>query len=260
MNYLDKKLLLFASIILNVLYSNYSNSNLEIPQIITKKQEIIEHKYYTLSYNEKHEQANWVAYQLTYEQINGTIDRRYNEKWKQDPNITTGTSKVSDYKKSGYDRGHLVPAADMKLNKTSMRETFYMSNITPQHKYCNRYSWKHLEQNLRDLIIEHNDILYIATGPVLNDRLDNYIGYFVTVPNYFYKVILDYSKNKPKAIGFIIPNIDTKDNNYKNLNRFACSIDYIESITGIDFFFNLPDDVELIIEEKYNIKDWGFNF
>lgn len=249
-----KYTLLISILLIEQLSGSTQNNRLELPKY-NKLDQIVNHTYYTLSYNEKHEQANWVAYQLNFRQINGTTTRKKNERWKQDPKIITGSSKLSDYKKSGYDRGHLVPAADMKLNTTSMRETFYMSNISPQHKDCNRFIWKELEKNIRDFIKNKNDVLYIVTGPLLNNDLKSFIGNNVTIPEYFFKVLLDYSPTSAKAIGFIIPNHKTD----KKFTEFAVSIDYIEKITKIDFFYNLSDSIENKIESNFNINNWHFS-
>ncbi len=98
--------------------------------------QIVEHTYFTLSYSEDHEQAEWVYYELTPMLINGTQARTDN--FRPDPKVSTVSAQLSDYKGSGYDRGHLCPAGDMKLNKTAMSETFYLSNMSPQEASFNR--------------------------------------------------------------------------------------------------------------------------
>lgn len=191
---------------------------------------IIIHTGYSLLYNEMYEQATWVAYELTKEETNKVVKR--SNKFIPDPNVTTGTANDLDYTKSGYDRGHLAPSADMCWSQIAMEESFYFSNICPQIPAFNRGVWKNLEELVRVWAVE-NDSIYIVTGPVLTPGLSSIGVNKVAVPNYFYKVILDYAQPDVKAIGFVIPNAGTNE----SLQHFALSIDEVEKITGLDFFF-----------------------
>ena len=251
MKLLNRQYLLSFFIILSTsssyLYSE-DNTDFELPRINDSEQ-IINHNYYTLSYNENHEQANWVAYKITIANITGSYARKNN--FRIDPKVSTGSSTLSDYKGSGFDRGHLAPAADMKISKTAMSESFYMSNISPQNPSFNRGIWKKLEELVRSWVVDGKTI-YIATGPILEKDLP-YIGKNVSIPNHYYKVILDYSDEK--AIGFILPN---KKSN-KDLMNYAVSIDIVEKLTGINFFDNLPDKIEEKIESELNIQSWYFD-
>ena len=100
-------ILLLFLIITTPLFSQ----NLELPYY-SNNSEIIQHTGYALKYNEEFEQAEWVAYQLTIEELNGQYERSDN--FRKDPHISTGSATLKDYKDSGYDRGHLIPAFDMK--------------------------------------------------------------------------------------------------------------------------------------------------
>jgi endonuclease G len=225
-----------------------SIAKLEIPK--TNPQEtVISHAGYSLLYNEPHEQANWIAYDLTKEETNKLFDRT--DKFIPDPKVKTGTANDKDYFGSGYDRGHLAPASDMGWSSTTMSESFYYSNISPQISSFNRGIWKKLEELVRSWAIENNTI-YIVTGPVLTKGLPSIGENKVTVPNYFYKVILDYSAPGVKGIGFIIPNVGSSE----PLQHYAFSIDSVEKYTGIDFFPLLPDDQEELIEKTNCIKCW----
>ena len=134
--------------------------------------QIIQHTYYTLSYSEDHEQAEWVFYQLTPALVNGTTPRI--DDFRPDPLVSTGSAQLSDYRGSGFDRGHLCPAGDMKLNQTSMSESFYMSNMSPQVAGFNRGVWKKLEGLVRNWAITESRI-YVVTGGILTSS-DNSIG------------------------------------------------------------------------------------
>lgn len=216
----------------------------------TKDGKVIKHKYYSLSYVEKHELAEWTAHKLTRESVNG--NQRRTDDFRNDPFVSTGSATTADYKGSGYDRGHLVPAGDMKLNRVSMSQTFYMSNMAPQTASMNRGVWRRLESEIRDWT-EEQPTLYIITGPVL-DRIHETIGpNKVSVPNYFYKIVLDYSSKSPKMIAFLVPNHGTK----RWIDDFVVSVDYLEDITGIDFFPALPDHIEEDLERRSSPWKWG---
>jgi endonuclease G len=110
----------------NSLDSLYSYKYL--PTSTTKQ--IVKHQYYTLSYNEKFEQAEWVAYELKKENLKNRNYRR--PYFIEDPKVTTGSADWRNYKNSGYDKGHLCPAADMEFDENAYNDTFYTSNISPQ--------------------------------------------------------------------------------------------------------------------------------
>ena len=196
--------------------------------------QIVKHQYYALSYNEKFEQAEWVAYELKKEYLkNNDFKRPY---FIEDPKVTTGSADWRNYKKSGYDKGHLCPAGDMEFNENAYNDTFYTSNISPQNHDFNSGIWNRLEQKTRYWAEKYNDI-YIVTGGVLKDS-DKKIGTEkVSVPKYFYKIILAKSGKEHKAIAFLIPNEDSD----KNLYDFVVPIETLEKMTGIDFFPNLKN-------------------
>ena len=234
--------------------SSYSKATsitkLELPKTNSKNQ-IITHRGYSLLYNETHEQADWIAYELTKEETTKLYERT--NKFISDPEVKTGTASNKDYKDSGYDRGHLAPAADMGWSSSAMAESFYYSNMSPQTPGFNRGIWKNLEELVRTWAIE-NKTIYIVTGPVLVNGLQTIGGNKVSVPNYYYKVILDYSEPGIKGIGFILPNRESKE----PLQNYAVSIDSVEKFTGIDFFPLLQDEQEESIEETLCIKCWSW--
>jgi len=203
-----------------------------LPTSTTKQ--IIKHQYYTLSYNEKFEQAEWVAYELKKEYLkNHDYKRPY---FVEDPKVKTGSADWRNYKKSGYDKGHLCPAGDMEFNKSAYNDTFYTSNISPQKKEFNAGIWNRLEQKTRNWAEKYNDI-YIVTGGIPKDS-DKKIGTEkVAVPKYFYKIILSKTGKEHKVIAFLVPNEESD----KSIYDFAVSIETLEKMTGIDFFPNLKN-------------------
>ena len=224
--------------------------NLEIPKI-NPNETIIKHTGFSLLYNEAHEQATWVAYELTKEETNKTFDRT--DKFIVDPKVKTGTANHQDYLNSGYDRGHLAPAADMGWSSTAMTESFYYSNMSPQLPGFNRGIWKKLEELVRYWAIENNSV-YVVTGPVLTSNLKSIGPNQVSIPEYYYKVILDYNQPSIKGIGFILPNTSLSG----SLEKFAVSIDSVEKFTGLDFFPLLPDDQEEVIEKSICLNCWSW--
>jgi endonuclease G len=226
-------------------------NNLEIPKI-SSKDEIISHTGYSLLYNEAHEQANWVAYELTKEETSKLFERT--NKFMPDPLIKTGSARDEDYQGYGYDRGHLAPASDMGYSSITMTESFYYSNMSPQVPSFNRGIWKKLEALVRTWAIENNSI-YVVTGPILTKGLETIGPDKVSVPKYYYKVILDYTEPGIKGIGFILPNEGSKE----NLENFALSIDSVESVTGIDFFNLLENRQENEIEKTLCLNCWSWN-
>ena len=222
--------------------------NLELPAI-KQTDVIIRHFGYTLSYNEKHEQANWVAYELTAAETRKAVNR--SNDFQPDRAVNTGSATNEDYQGSGYDRGHLAPAADMEWSEQAMEESFYYSNMSPQVPGFNRGIWKKLEEQVRQWAIDNQDI-YVVTGPVLEYNLPTIGPDKVSVPRYYYKVILDYTEPELKGIGFILPNASST----LPLQNFAVSIDSVEHLTGINFFPALPYKQEQAIEKTICIPCW----
>ncbi len=254
-------ILLISLIIYLVVPSNGENEVKEDMNPISKSSfnylptsttgQVILHNYYTLSYNEEAEQAEWVAYELKKEHISRTHRKR--PYFIRDKKVKTKSADYKNYKKSGYSKGHLCPAGDRKFSEGAFNETFLTSNISPQKLDFNAGVWNRLEQKTRYWANKERQ-LYIITGGVLNDKLSTIGREKVAVPKQFYKILLDYSKSEIKAIAFLIPHQESKQPLYK----FVVSIDKIESLTSIDFFPALPDDVENKLETSSNYKNWSF--
>jgi len=218
--------------------------------------QIISHDFYTLSYSEKHEQAEWVAYQLTRESLQVPNVERTNN-FRPDPKVSKASASKRDYISTGYEKGHLAPAADMAFSEEAMSESFYMSNMSPQISNFNGGIWRELEETVRDWAYRFGHV-YVVTGPVLTKGIRETIGdNKVSVPDLFYKVILDYSGTEHKAIAFLMPN----EVSYKPITDFAVSIDQVEEITGIDFFPEIitTEVAEERLERRFNPKLWDTN-
>lgn len=246
-------------ILFNVLllptFSNAQQPNVPIKNIEIPKhganETLIKHTAYTLLFNENYKQALWVAYELSAAETQKAVER--SNKFLPDPLIKTNTSFNADYAKSGYDKGHLAPAADMSYSEVTMKESFFYSNMSPQLPGFNRGIWKKLEEQVRTWAVE-NKAVYIVTGPVLTEGLQTIGDDKISVPKYYYKVILDYTEPDIKGIGLILPN----ESSVKPLEKYAVTIDSVEKFTGIDFFPLLPANQEKIIESKVCISCWSW--
>jgi DNA/RNA endonuclease G (NUC1) len=214
--------------------------------------DIVSHTYYTLSYSEDHEQAEWVYYVLKSNQLNSTVERKDN--FRPDFKVKTSSAQLYDYKGSGYDRGHLAPATDMKYNNISMSESFFMSNMSPQSPSFNRGIWKKIEKQFRDWSYKYGELV-IVTGPVLKGENYGSIGYNkVTIPKWFYKVAIDPS-NYDRNIAILIENKGSS----ASIKSFVVTIDYLEEFSGLDFFHNLSDKIEESFESSTHINLWDWN-
>jgi endonuclease G len=217
----------------------------------TSTGELIKHEFFTLSYKEEYEQAEWVAYQLTKEDIKKTKFKR--PYFIRDKKIKSKSAHYKDYKNSGYDKGHLCPAGDRKFSKEAHDETFIMSNVSPQKHDFNSGVWNRLEQKTRYWAVKYKG-LYVITGGVLKPNLPRIGRDHVAVPKQFYKIIFDYTEPEIKSIAFLLDHQDSE----KPLYSFVTSIDEIEKRTGIDFFPSLPDSIENKLEKSTNYKNWIF--
>lgn len=213
--------------------------------------QIVHHEGYSLSYSEAHEQAEWVAYELKKSHLSSTNHKR--PYFEIDDAVKTGAASWRNYKNSGYDRGHLCPAADKRYSKFAHDETFLTSNITPQEHQFNSGIWNKLEQKVRYWARKYDGI-FVVTGGVLKGDMKTIGDERVSVPNQFYKVLIDNNTGRTKMIAFLMPH---KDSN-KPLYEFVVSVDTIEKLTGIDFFSELDDALENELEASANYKGWSF--
>jgi len=213
--------------------------------------QIVHHDGYSLSYSEKHEQAEWVAYELKKNHLSGTNHKR--PYFEIDKAVKTGAASWRNYKKSGYDKGHLCPAGDRRFTKKAHDETFLTSNISPQEHQFNAGVWNTLEQKVRYWARKYNGI-FVVTGGVLKGGMKTIGTEDVSVPNQFYKVLIDNNTGKTKMIAFLMPHKDSR----KPLYEFVVSVDEIEALTGIDFFPELEDAIENKLEASSSYKGWSF--
>ena len=197
---------------------------------------------FTVYYNNDYKTPYWVAWELTSSETTGDESRK--NKFSPDPDLPEPRAEHSDYTNSGYDRGHIAPAADMKWSEQAMAESFYMSNICPQNRKLNRDDWNDLEELCRDWAKKYGKI-YIAGGPIYDSASPERIGtHRVAVPDRFFKAVLITAVQPPIALGFLFDNAA----HHQALSKYQVSVDDVETATGFDFFSALPDDIEDKIE------------
>lgn len=212
--------------------------------------EMVRYTGMTISFNPELHVPNWVAYELTADEVQGEEPR--SNKFYTDRDVR-GCASPDDYRNTGYDRGHMAPAADMKWNPQAMNESFSMANIAPQANVLNRGSWSKLEDKCRQRALKDSAVIIIS-GPVLTDPIEIRIGSnHVAVPSRFFKVILSPYTTPPTAIGFLMPNGAVKG----GMQQCAVSVDSVEAVTGHDFFSALPDDIEDYVESQANFNQWS---
>lgn len=213
-------------------------------------EQILERTGYVASYNKTTLLPNWVAWHLTAERTEGSA-KRSGVDFAEDTEVPEPRATDWDYYNSGYDRGHMCPAADNKWSKKAMEESFLFTNMCPQNGNLNRGDWNEMEMACRKWAKKYGD-LYIVCGPILYKGKHKTIGKNkVVVPEAFFKVVLR-TGDDPQAIGFIYKN--TSGNRPKD--SYVNTVDEVERITGIDFFPSLPDYVEKKVEAECDLGLW----
>lgn len=214
-------------------------------------EEIIRYKGFTVSFNPATHQPNWVGWELLASEAEGKHPREQN--FAADPDVD-GCALPQDYRRSGFDRGHMAPAGDMKWDPQAMRESFLMTNICPQAGDLNRGAWNKLEEKCRQRARRDSAVVIIC-GPVFDktgaSMLIGPTG--VAVPKGFFKVVLSPYTDPPTAIGFIMPNGPVPG----GMQKCAVSVDSVERLTGMDFFAALPDEVESRVESQCDFHRWS---
>ncbi len=215
--------------------------------------QVIAYTGHTLSYNSKTRLPNWVAYELTAQEAQGENPRK--DKFAQDPQVRGPQGAKEDYRNSGWDRGHMAPAGDMKWSTQAMDETYYFTNICPQNHELNSGDWKELEEQCRRWAIKYGS-LHVVCGPVVGGNAHGVLGpNKIVIPDKFFKVILIPKGGEYHGVGFIFDNpprrkskISSKPPVQRPLQSYAVTIDEVERIAGMDFFPLLPAELQEVVE------------
>lgn len=227
--------------------------SLDLTYVITEEslpEQLVTYPGMDVSFNAGMHIPNWVAWELTAAETDGPVKRE--NKFYNDPDVE-GCAETYDYSYSGYNRGHMAPAADMKWSREAMHGSFSLANICPQVNSLNTGTWRNLEDKCRQWA-QADSAIIIVCGPILTDCIREYIGDTrVAVPKRFFKVILSPYAKPARGIGFIMPN----DKAPGGIQATAVSIDEVERITGHDFFSALPDDIEAEVESQCDFHYWS---
>ena len=208
-----------------------------------------EYEGFRLSFNKHNRTPNWVAWELLGSETDGEATR--NNRFWQDSRVE-GCASTYDYRNSGYDRGHMCPAADQKWSTEAMEDCFVMANMCPQDHALNSGAWNTLESRERDWA-RRDSALVIVAGPIYSPEDKTTIGEGVLVPGAFFKVLLAPYVEKPRAIAFIYPNMSAPG----SMQNYVTTVDEVEKLTGLDFFSALPDDIENEVESKSSFREWN---
>lgn len=211
---------------------------------------VVDREGYALGYKAAWKTARWVMYRLTDDEVVTQVARR-SDVFAPDPLIPNGP-QLDDYRGSGYDRGHLAPAADMKWSRQAMTECFYLSNMVPQDRGNNGGIWNEIENTVRGFACAEGSV-FVVTGPVTPDPPALSIGKGrVAVPTELWKVVYDETPPK-KMIGFIVPNRNVKG----KPRDYACSVEEVERRTGLKFFPKLSGKDSLKTSLDASAWDWS---
>ena len=212
-----------------------------------KEYPIISYSAYEVMYNPEYKIPRWIKYELLASETDGVWSRK-GLKFTPDPSVSFPQAEDSDYRGSGWSRGHMAPAADFKWSSQAMIETFFFTNCCPQNQAMNSGQWHTLEKKVRDWANRYGALI-VYTGPIVLDNAYGTIGYNkVVVPDAFFKAIL----TGEQAIAFVMYN----HNNNENMQKCAMTVDDLEVLTGIDFFTELDDDFENRVEATCNLNFW----
>ena len=209
---------------------------------------LVRYDAFDVHFNSNRGIANCAAYELTRNELNGTSER--SGEFMPDPGVN-GCPTPADYAGSGMDRGHLVPAADLKWAPETMRQSFYLTNICPMHKTLNEGGWAKLEEKVREWVARDSSLL-VFSGPVVSDSDTTLVSGRVKVPSAYYKVIMAPCVRPRRTIAFIYPN----GHSGGRLQQYAVSVDEVERRTGLDFFPTLPCDEQQRLESNMHLDAW----
>ncbi|MCH5219715.1 MAG: DNA/RNA non-specific endonuclease [Muribaculaceae bacterium] len=261
-------LIMVAALLISVAYSTCAKSDsedyplpydeelTELTHVISpniEDGEMLHYPGFDVYFSNIHRQPYYVSWVLTPEHASSKEFKRSNN-FRPDPDVVN-SPLLSDYRNSGFDRGHMAPSADFHYSEEAQEATFFLTNMSPQRNALNSGAWANLEEQCRNWAIR-DSTLVIITGPILSDYLTQSIGEsHITVPDRYFKVVYAPYANPPRAIAFIMPNYSVPG----GVQQSVVTVDDVESITGFDFFSSLPDELENSIESESRYSRWQFS-
>ncbi len=223
---------------------------IELPAI-QESDIILVYTGFVVKYNPKYLIPDWVAYELTAEDVNGEVPRASG--FSMDLYFQGKQAMREDYSYSGWDMGHMAPSADMKWSQSAMYESFYFTNICPQNHDLNGRDWHALENRVRSWALKYGRV-WVVCGPIVNEGQYGTIGdRNVMVPDALFKAVLRQDGDGTyQAIALVFKN----DSSRQPLKDVLVSVDSLESLIGYDLFPNLDDKVEVVVESLASWAHW----
>lgn len=231
---------------------------------------------YSVEWDIEKKSQRWSCYQMYKSIMKDNVDRYYagpgEDQYPQDPLLPVQYRWTTDpFYGSGYEHGHICPSADRLNSEESNYQTFYLTNMMPQKERFNRkgWVWENMERKVRNWAKQNNytfcDTMYVCKGGTIDNKsqIITTLSNGLIVPKYYYMAILISKKQsngtmKYDAMAFWIEHKESSDNGTA-LAKYVITIDELEKKTGIDFFCNLPDNIENQVESTVNMKLWGYN-
>ena len=232
------------------IFNNYHAERKYCPAPLSgTPEQVLTKKGFVTSYNSSTRLPNWVYWHMTSDHVGGS-ESRFGISYHEDTKVAKPRATLADYRRSGYTRGHMCPAADCKWSRKALKESFALTNICPQTEKCNSGVWNSIETQCREWVLEYGD-LYVVCGPIYDGVPETIGDNRVAVPDGFFKVVACLN-GKKKGIAFICDNVDRN----QTLKSCVASIEDVERMTGIEFFPNLNAKDSRAIKERGTLRDW----
>lgn len=222
---------------------------------------------YELEYDKNKLHSRWVAFRFDGNTRSKTTGRS-DEPFADDPSIDANYRIGKNGFGWDYNRGHLCASADRLYNVEANVQTFYMTNMSPQLASFNQAYWVTLEGLVQTLGRDKtfSDTLYVVKGGTIKDNQINGLtrsnGKRVAIPKYYYMALLKVKNGVYSSIAFWM---EHKEYGYdykhkaplSEIAKNTISINKLEELTGINFFPNLPDTNEELVESTCDKSAWG---
>lgn len=226
-----------------------NKSLMELPAI-RSNDVVLVYNGFVVNYNTSRLIPNWVAYELTADEVAGEVPRA--KGFSMDLDYKDRQAMREDYSNTGWDKGHMAPAGDMKWSQTAMFESFFLTNICPQNHELNGKDWHNLEKYVREWAVKYGSV-WVVCGPYVYANIYGTIGERkVVVPDGFFKAVLRKDGNDYKAIAFVFEN----NANRQPVKNAVVSVNDVEALVGYDLFTNLNDKIEETVEAHADWNEW----
>ena len=216
--------------------------------------EIIHYKYFSFSFCENYKLSEWGIYYMTKDRLNGKNPRLSD--FRIDPRLKKKSAGKDFYYRSGYDRGHIVPAKHMTFDSSALSESFYYTNMAPQHPSFHRLWNRQLKSKFINWVSKF-DTVAVISGWITNN-ISDYIKKEKTLfkrkdsiplANYHFKVLVDIPNKR--SLAFLMPQFESFTG---SIFDYAISIADLEEKTGLDFFYKVDVFDEVMLEMNTDIK------